>query len=541
AKTDTFRDARRLTYRVRPMREGLLWFPALTFTYENDKGEKCSVLANTIPVHARAGAQVVVDGMEENAEEGVQMPKPPSFVSDIAYPRVGKAVDIPEDDELFQWRKALSNPTASEFAKFDYPAARLNEAICFVKDGNWLKAMRICRLLEWRIGQTPEIEELMVSAIALRKSNAAVELPVWRQVMRPLLRLAWMGRIAAVLGAVFTVSLVLWLLGRIVRALACVAFIFALLPLSAETIETVTTNKDGSIVHKKVIRSNNGFSSVTISSSTGGGIPSSFMGGGDPFDPFEGFDPFARRSERPAKVDVAALLKTDKPSVSVGENFNLILSVEMPKNYALADDISLSVRESANMQQIARPITLSPKRSSNPTNIVSTIVFPMRALSPMDGPLHYSVDGSYISRNRGFSLFRSSYPFSSGPKTALFSIEPLPEEGRPYDFGGVVAEALDVFEYPDMLTVGTNDVVTIVYKVRHNGFAPQVWKPRDVAFEWARASDPNAGVHEIEFRRYFVADGAEATPILSVPYWDPVAKKYKTAASGGTKLKYIQR
>ena len=40
AKTDTFRDARRLTYRVRPMREGVLWFPSLEFEYAGPNGEK---------------------------------------------------------------------------------------------------------------------------------------------------------------------------------------------------------------------------------------------------------------------------------------------------------------------------------------------------------------------------------------------------------------------------------------------------------------------------------------------------------------------
>jgi len=56
AKTDTFRDARRLTYRVRPMREGVLWFPALEFEYSGKDGSLCRVRANEIPVHARGGA-----------------------------------------------------------------------------------------------------------------------------------------------------------------------------------------------------------------------------------------------------------------------------------------------------------------------------------------------------------------------------------------------------------------------------------------------------------------------------------------------------
>ena len=61
AKTDTFRDARRLTYRVRPMREGVLWFPALEFEYEGPDGTKRITRSNEIPVHAKGGAQVNMD------------------------------------------------------------------------------------------------------------------------------------------------------------------------------------------------------------------------------------------------------------------------------------------------------------------------------------------------------------------------------------------------------------------------------------------------------------------------------------------------
>ena len=66
AKTDTYRDARRLTYRVRPMRDGVVWFPSLEFAYQTPDGSPRVIRANEIPVHARAGAQVVVAEMEED-------------------------------------------------------------------------------------------------------------------------------------------------------------------------------------------------------------------------------------------------------------------------------------------------------------------------------------------------------------------------------------------------------------------------------------------------------------------------------------------
>ena len=124
AKTDTFRDARRLTYRVRPMREGVLWFPSLEFEYAGPNGEKRLVRSNDIPVHAKGGAQVVV---EEMGEETNAMPKPPELV----YPVFDSCVPGPNDDDLiFAWKKAMAKPTADAFVEFDFPAARMNEATC---------------------------------------------------------------------------------------------------------------------------------------------------------------------------------------------------------------------------------------------------------------------------------------------------------------------------------------------------------------------------------------------------------------------------
>ena len=211
AKTDTYRNARRLTYRVRPLREGLLWFPALTFSYAAEGGETRTTRSNAIPVHARRGSEVVVAGMAE-AIDGETMPAPPPLRTDP-----GVALS---DDALFAWRKACATPTADAFAAFDFPAARLNEAACAVRDGAWARALSVYSRLEWRIGQTEEVERGIVAALARRFDNPNAELQVWRQILRPVLRFPWPGRVGIVAGAAAAVALLFWLLGRIVRAIA---------------------------------------------------------------------------------------------------------------------------------------------------------------------------------------------------------------------------------------------------------------------------------------------------------------------------------
>ena len=175
AKTDTFRDARRLTYRVRPMREGVLWFPALEFEYEGPDGAKRITRSNEIPVHAKGGAQVNMDA--EMSEDANEMPKPPALVSEFLVS--GSRFQVSEDVQ-FAWKRAMAKPTADAFAEFDFPAARMNEATCAIREGNWARAMKIYQKLEWTTGQTPEMEQGIVAALALRYDNPAVELPVWR-------------------------------------------------------------------------------------------------------------------------------------------------------------------------------------------------------------------------------------------------------------------------------------------------------------------------------------------------------------------------
>ena len=542
AKTDTFRDARRLTYRVRPMREGLLWFPALEFSYEGSSGASRTARANAIPVHARGGAQVVVADMAEDADS---LPSPPDMVADIRFARA--ADEYVSDDLLFAWKKALAKPTAAAFAAFDCPAARLNEASCAVREGNWARALAICRRLEWLVGQTPEVERVIVSALALRFDNPGVELPVWRQVLRPLLRFDWKGRLGIVLGGIAALVLLFWLLGRAIRALACLAIV--ILPTLAafgETIETVRTNADGSVVRTVTTRSGSGnfsFQMSTSSSSGGGGValPHGFgpsLLDDDPFEMLDSFGPFGGRRRRSPqqRVEIGIDLEASKKVVSVGEDFDLVLSIETPRFVTLSDGVQLSIGENDKMQQTGKGYQLRAERSRNPTNVINRLVFPMRAVVPFSGPLHYSVQGEYASRG-GFSFFRTGHPFASGSRTAQFSVRPLPEKGRPDDFSGIVSEGLGLVELPDLLKVGTNDVITITYRMRVKGYIPPGWQPRDVAFEWSRRSDGSDSA--IEYRRFFVADGARETPLLTVHYFDPRKKAYSAVTAGGTKLVYV--
>lgn len=505
AKTDTFRDARRLTYRVRPMREGVLWFPALEFEYKGTDGAKRITRSNEIPVHAKAGSQLVVEEMGENTDE---MPAPPALVSEFQVP--SSKFKVSEDVE-FAWKKAMVKPTADAFAEFDFPEARMNEATCAIREGNWARAMKIYAALEWRIGQTPEIERGIVAALALKYDNPDVELPVWRQVMRPLLRFGWKGRVGIVLGGFATLAVLFWLLGRGIRAVACMAVIVGF--ASAANAQGLFQQMEEQMRRMQ----------QQMQQSMGGGF----------------FSHFGEKVER-EPVRITADVSTSKPVLQVGDPFEFIIALEYPKR-ASVGQIGIRPSESIGLVFTGQAQNLTDGRSSNPSNVVKRLAVPARYDVPYKGKVSFSIEGvvtGRMTRNRGAFTMSFSNSFQCDAPPLAVSVRPLPSANQPADFAGIISEGLRIHETCDILTVETNDVVTITYRMYPKGYVPADFLPKGAAFEWVRQTDREGRVQEIEYRRYFVADGAAKTPELVIPYYDPRTKTYKSAKTGGAPLKY---
>ena len=505
AKTDTFRDARRLTYRVRPMREGVLWFPSLEFEYEGAGGVKRLVRANEIPVHAKVGAQVVVEEMGEDRNE---MPAPPALVREL---KMGNSESGVSEDVAFAWKKALAKPSADAFAEFDFPEAKMNEATCAIRDGNWARALKIYQKIEWRIGQTPEIERGIVAALAVRHENPAVELPVWRQVLRPVLRYGWKGRVGIVVGGFAALALVFWLLGRGIRAVAC---------LTVAVGFVASADAQGIFQHmeEQMNRMRQQMQS--------------FGGGGFGFQ-------FGGEEER-EPMKVLATLETSKRTLQVGDAFDFVVSLEYPKS-ASVGQVRLNPSETFGLTVTGPVRNLPDGQAVNPTNVIKRLAVPVRYDVPFKGRVAFSVEGMVSGRQtRRGGMFTMSFSNSFRADTDPVSVEvkPLASAGQPDDFSGIISEGLRLHETCDILTVETNDVVTITYRMFPKGYVPDGFLPKDAAFEWVRQNDRSGHVAEIEYRRYFVANGAATTPKQSVTYYDPRTKAYRKAETGGTPLKY---
>lgn len=476
--------ARTITYRVRPLKEGVLWFPELEFEYETPDGSKRTTVTSAIPVHAVPGEQVVVAEMSED-ESVLLQPDPLIGASEELR---AENEELRNDEIWFKWRKACTHPSADAFAEFDFPAAKLNEARCAILDGNWSRAMKIYSRLEWRIGQTPAVERGILAALSAKAGSREVELPIWRQVGRPVLRFAWAGRVGIILGGLLAVVLVFWLIGKAIRALACVALVSSLVL----------------IPHPSAAQGLFNFN-------------------------FGGFGEMER--VKPAEVKVTAA--TDRKDLQVGDEFKFVLALESPKDVTL-ENLNLQLSENFGMQTVGK-ITMQRETQSpsNPSNVVRWLSVPVRYDIPFRGRIVFTVEGmqTRVIRRRNFSS-TSSTSFSSRSAPLAVEIRPLPSAGQPADFSGIVAEKLTLAEAPDMTLVNSNDVIVISCVMMCDGYVPPEYAPPGVAYEWQR------GRNSVEWRKYFVADGASELPRTEISYYDPKSKTYKRATSAPRKIRY---
>ena len=516
AKTETYSNARRLVYRVRPLRDGLLTFPALSFSCADASGGD-DIVAKTwpIPVRVKQGAKVAMQNLED---DGGSMPMPDGLLVDLSVSpwRSGERLS---DEDLFAWRKACASPTAEAFAQFDFPEARLNTAACDILEGNWAKALRAYSRLEWSIGQTEQVERGIVAALALRNSNPSQELPMWRRVLRPVLRFAWVGRLVSLLTFVAGVALVLFVLRRAVRALALVAVAFTALAADAQGfIDFEALRRGGMRVDEEILRMRQEMESMIMSGGFGGGGMSMTING---------------RKVEPPKISV--MVKPDKTSITVGDTFNFIVSLDVPRSCTL----SLSKFTPSNMGGFSmegRADNLPDARSSNTNNVVKRFAIPVRYDAPFSGKVTFDVGGMYETvirsggRGRSFSQSFSS-GFSAKSTPIWMEVKPLPSDKKPADFTGCVGTSFAISQKADRYVVETNDVVVVTMRVDYKGYVPDGAVPGEIEREG----------NAVYAKRYFVADGAPSIDAATLSYYDTAQRRYASVSSGVIPISYSNK
>lgn len=501
AKTDTYRNARRMTYRIRPVKDGCLEFPALTFSYRHfHTGEKVEVSTSPIPVHSKTTSQVVISGEDEG---GIVWPLPDGLLIDLSSSQWGSQTGLTED-QLFAWRKACASTNAAAFKEFDFPEARLNESACEILSGNWQRALSIYSSLEWEIGQTPAVERGMVAALALKTSNPHAELPVWRQIFRPVLKHSWKGRALYTLGAIFAVALVLFILKAIFRIVVCFAVVF-LLTHSAFAIDPFA---EFDRMHEEMMRKMN---SMRMNSSGGGSMMS--VNG--------------MQMDRP---QITAKVSVDKNELVVGETFNLLISLDAPKDCTLSQ-IRINPSRIIGLSSAGESENLTDETSSVTNRVIKRISIPLRYDVPFKGDVAFTINGmcdSVIS-SRGF---RSSFSTSFGTDAGSidFDVKLLDGVKTPDDYNGCIGERFTANQRLNSNELETNDVVVAMITVRgSNAFIPEN------AFVNEQGRDRNTVI----YKKLFRATGETKTHDISFSYYNPSKKDFSRVIAKGVPLKYI--
>ena len=258
---------------------------------------------------------------------------------------------------------------------------------------------------------------------------------------------------------------------------------------------------------------------------------------------FGGFSFHFGEKEVREPVNITASVATDRASLQVGEEFSFIVSIDAPRSVSVGQ-IQMTPSETFGLTVTGPAENLPDAASANPSNVVKRMAIPARYDVPYRGVISFAVDGMASgreSRRGGLFSFSFSNSFHAETPAIRIDVKPLPSANQPADFSGIVSEGLRFVELCDLLAVETNDVITITYKMTPNGYVPAEFMPQGAAFEWTRRNDGNGRPVEIEYRRFFVADGAAKTPKTSISYYDPRTKAYRRVETGGTALKYIKR
>lgn len=494
AKTSTYQNARRLEYRVRPIKDGLLWFPQLEFTCPSEDGAKIYFKTSRMPVYVRKGVQAVLSGLEEDMGQ-MPMPEAISLV----------APDTLTQDDKFRWRKACVTLDPELFAMFSFPRARLNEAACRIIKGEWAKALSIYSKLEWVVGQTPEVERGIKAALALKYDNPHVVLPIWREVGRPVLKYSWLGRLVVIVSALLSIYFVFYLASRLVR-IAAIIVMCMILPVSADVFSEM--HRQIQQMHEEMSRSF-------------GGVD--FAGGG-----------ITIASERFDSKDAKLSIKVPE-NVVAGSSFDLELKIEYPVNVDLGR-MNLSVNPDRALKFAGQAKMFKPEVVvGEATNKVQKIIVPLVYLAPFDGDFSVELMGTAsmsikTSANSFYSFRKTSNNFKLKSDNVKLQVSPLPAEGMMDDFRGIVGEIKSMKRFSPERYVRTNDVVVVFYDMEIDGFVPEG------AIEDSVANTKT----NYKWRRFFFADGKAKTPTFKLPYYDTVENSYKYAEFDGVNLAYKQ-
>ncbi|MBO7207670.1 MAG: hypothetical protein J6W10_08665, partial [Kiritimatiellae bacterium] len=234
--------------------------------------------------------------------------------------------------------------------------------------------------------------------------------------------------------------------------------------------------------------------------------------------------------EAMSQPEITAKLVSDKTQLTVGETFNLIVSLDLPKDCTLSG-IRLNSSRTLGLSSAGPSENLSDEPGRSSDRVVKRISIPLRYDVPFKGDVTFAISGMWERKFvRGNFRSVSSSSFSANAGLLKMEVKNLEGVKAPGDYNGCVGVKFTAYQKPDVSEVETNDVVAVVVTVRCDG----AFVPAD-AFESELGRDQNTVV----YKKLFRAAGETKTPDISFSYYDPAKKDFCRVVAEGIPLKYI--
>ena len=344
----------------------------------------------------------------------------------------------------------------------------------------------------------------MVAALALKTSNPHAELPMWRQIFRPVLKHSWIGRSLYALGSILVVLGLFFASRLLLKLIVCfvAAIVFAHEAAAQDIFEEMERMQEMMRREMNSMRMN----------SSGGGSMMSVNG---------------MQMDRP---QITAKVSVDKNELVVGETFNLLISLDAPKDCTLSQ-IHINPSRTIGLSSAGESENLTDETSSVTNRVIKRISIPLRYDVPFKGEVAFTINGmcDRVISSRGF---RSSFSTSFGTDAGSidFDVKLLDGVKTPDDYNGCIGERFTANQRLSFYEVETNDVVVALITVRaNNAFMPEN------AFTNEQGRDRNTVV----YKKLFRATGEAKTPDISFSYYNPSKKDFSRVIAKGVPLKYI--
>lgn len=230
------------------------------------------------------------------------------------------------------------------------------------------------------------------------------------------------------------------------------------------------------------------------------------------------------------RPQITAKVSVDKNELVVGETFNLLISLDAPKDCTLSQ-IHINPSRTIGLSSAGESENLTDETSSVTNRVIKRISIPLRYDVPFKGEVAFTINGmcDRVISSRGF---RSSFSTSFGTDAGSidFDVKLLDGVKTPDDYNGCIGERFTANQRLSFYEVETNDVVVALITVRaNNAFMPEN------AFTNEQGRDRNTVV----YKKLFRATGEAKTPDISFSYYNPSKKDFSRVIAKGVPLKYI--